>query len=135
MYCIDKSVVSYPGFSHGVQVASLQELLRNDEIALVCLRLGHRWRKRTFTPAVTVRSMVHRVLNPDRSIRAVLADLAIADDRLKRTPANASWCEARSRLPQELWTELLHHSVKRMKVMGGAVADDEGKMLSSVVKD
>ena len=115
MYCIDKSVDSHPSFSHGIQVAALQELLSNDEIALVCRHLGHRWRDRIFTPAVTVRSMVHRALNPDKSIRAVLTDLTIADDRLKHTPADASWCEARSRLPEELWTELLQRSIKRLE--------------------
>ncbi|NQU76832.1 MAG: transposase domain-containing protein [Planctomycetes bacterium] len=103
MHRIDKSAVSHPGFSQGIQVAALQDLLSDDEIEIVCRNLGHTWRDRIFTPAVTVRSMVHRALNPDKSIRSALADLVVANDRLKQTPADASWCEARSRLPQELW--------------------------------
>lgn len=94
MHGIDKSAGSHPGFLHGIQVAALQELVSDDEI---CRHLGHTWRDRIFTPAVTIRSMVHRALNPDKSIRAVLTDLAVADDRLRQTPAEASWCEARSR--------------------------------------
>lgn len=115
MHRIDTSAGSHPGFSQGIQVAALQALLSDHEIELVCRNLGHTWRDRIFTPAVTVRSMVHRALNPDKSIRAVLTDLAVVDDRLKQTPADASWCEARTRLPEELWPELLQHSVKRLE--------------------
>jgi len=115
MHRIDSSTVSHPGFSQGIQVAALQAILSNDEIEMVCRNLGHTWRDRIFTPAVTVRSMVHRALNPDKSIRSVLADLVVADDRLKQAPADASWCEARSRLPQELWAELIRHSVHRLE--------------------
>jgi len=114
MHRIDKSASSHPGFSQGLQVAALQDLLSDDEIEAICHHLGHTWRDRIFTPAVTVRSMVHRALNPDKSIRAVLTDLTVTDDRLEQTPADASWCEARSRLPQELWAELLRHSVNRL---------------------
>jgi hypothetical protein len=117
MHRIDKLADSHLGFSQGIQVAALQELLSDGEIELVCRHLGHRWRDRIFTPAVTVRSMVHRALNPDKSIRAVLADLAVADGRLKHTPADASWCEARSRLPEELWPELLQHSINRLEYL------------------
>ena len=115
MFRIDKPAGSHPGFSQGIQVAALHELLGDDEIGLVCSQLGHTWRNRIFTPAVTVRSMVHRALNPDKSIRAVLTDLAVADDRIGQVPAGASWCEARSRLPEKLWAELLQHSVRRLE--------------------
>ena len=115
MHRIDKSAGSHPGSSQGIQVAALQDLLSDHEIELVCRHLGDTWRDRIFTPVVTVRSMVHRALNPNKSIRAVLTDLAVVDDRLKQTPADASWCEARSRPPEELWPELLQHSVKRLE--------------------
>jgi hypothetical protein len=115
MHRIDKSAGSHSGFSRGIQVAALQELLSDEEIDFICRHLGHTWRNRIFSPAVTVRSMVHRALNPDKSIRAVVTDLAVADERLKQTPADASWCQARSRLPQELWRELLQHSIQRIE--------------------
>ena len=53
---IDKSADYDSVFSRGVQVAVLHELLSDDEIGLVCRRLGHTWRDRIFTPAVTIRS-------------------------------------------------------------------------------
>ena len=90
MYRIDKPRDSQSVFSRGIQVAALHELLVDDEIELVCRQLGHTWRDRIFTPAVTVRSMVHRALNPDKSIRAVLTDLTVVDDRIQQRPADAS---------------------------------------------
>jgi hypothetical protein len=98
MYNIDKPVKSHQKeFNPNVQVAALAELLQDDEIELICRQRGHTWRNRIFTPAVTVRSMVHRALNPDKSIRSTLVDLAALDHRLPQTPADASWCQARSR--------------------------------------
>jgi len=115
MYRIDKSPEPHQVFTHGIQLSALQELLGDDEIELICHQLGHRWRNRIFTPAVTVRSMVYRALSPDKSIRATLADLAAAGDRIEQAPADASWCQARSRLPEELWTGLLQHSIRRLE--------------------
>ena len=113
---IDKSVKSHQKECNPtVQLAALAELLKDDEIELICRQLGHKWRDRIFTPAVTVRSMVHRALNPDKSIRSTLVDLAVLDNRLRQTPADASWCQARSRLPSELWPQLLQRSIKRLQ--------------------
>ena len=112
---IDTSTESHQKFPHGVQLSALQELLSDKDIELICRQLGHTWRDRIFTPAVTVRSMLYRALNPDKSIRAIVADIAVADDRIEQAPAGASWCQARSRLPEELWTQLLQNSVKRLK--------------------
>jgi len=63
--------------------------------------------------------MVYRGLHPDQSIRATLADLAAGDDRLEQPPADASWCEARDRLPKALWPELLDASVVRLERLVG----------------
>ncbi len=115
MHRIDKSAHSHQGPLQCIQVAALQDLLSDHEIELVCRRVGHTWRDRIFTPGVTVRSMVHRALNPDKSIRAIVTDLAVVDDRLTKMPADASWCEARSRLPEQIWPELLQHSVNRLE--------------------
>ena len=115
MYRIDLSADSQSEFPPGIQVAALEELLSDGEIELICRHLGHTWRDRIFTPPVTVRSMVYRALNPDKSIRAVLTDLAVTDERLEQTPADASWCEARSRLPGDIWPELIQHSVGRLE--------------------
>lgn len=129
MYRIDNPADSHLGFSNGVQVAAFQELLDDEEIELICRRLGHRWRDRIFTPAVTVRSILHRALNPDKSIRAILTDLAACDSRLKHTPADASWCQARSRLPRGLWKKLLDQSVKHLEDLTSGQFLYKGKQL------
>jgi len=63
--------------------------------------------------------MVYRGLHPDQSIRATLADLAAGDDRLEQPPADASWCEARDRLPKALWPASLDASVVRLERLIG----------------
>ncbi|MCX5685326.1 MAG: IS4 family transposase [Planctomycetota bacterium] len=100
-------------------MAALNEYLSDTEIETLCRRLGHRWRKRALGPGVTVRSMVYRGLYPDRSIRATLADLASGDDRIDRPPADASWCEARDRLPKALLSELFAAGVARLERLVG----------------
>ena len=117
MYGIDPAGKSHDQFSRGIQIAALGELLTDDQINVICRQLGHTWRERTFPPGVTVRSMVYRRLHPDKSIRAMLADLAAGTDRIERIPADTSWCEARSRLPEGLWDHLIDHSARRLEEM------------------
>lgn len=119
MYRIDPSPKSDKQFSRSVQMAALQELLTDEEIDIVCRQLGHKWRKRVFTPPVTVLSMVYRRLHPDKSIRATLADMAAGDDRIEQAPADTSWCEARSRLPEGLWARLIDDSTRRLEDLAG----------------
>ena len=106
-------------FPPPAQIAALGQYLSDEEIEAICRRLGHVWRQRLLGPGTTVRSMVYRGLHPDKSIRAALADLAAGDDGLTRPPCDASWCEARDRLPPDLWTELLRASVTRLQRLAG----------------
>ena len=63
--------------------------------------------------------MVYRGLHPAKSIRAALVDLAADGGGLAPPPADASWCEARDRLPPDLWRELLRGSVTRLEDLVG----------------
>ena len=119
MYGIDTFASLHPPFCRSIQIAALADLLSDEEIDTVCRQLGHSWRGRIFPPAVTVRSMVYRRLHPDKSIHAVLADMVAADDRIEQTPATTSWCEARSRLPEPLWPELIGGSTARLQALAG----------------
>lgn len=119
MYRIDPSTESHQEFSPSVQMAALHELLTDEEIETICRQLGHTWRDRIFSPAVTVRSLVYRRLHPDKSIRAVLADMTAGDDQLTDVPADASWCEARCRLPAPLWQQLIDRSAARLQKLAG----------------
>lgn len=120
MYAIDGSAKSHHGFSRCVQVAALEEHLTEVEIEAICHELGHRWRQRIFTPTLTVLSMLYRRLHPDKSIRAALADLAAGNEQLEQAPADSSWCEARSRLPERLWPRLIARSTQRLQQLAGS---------------
>jgi hypothetical protein len=85
----------------------MEHLLPDTEIEAICRGIGHRWRDRQLPPGPTVRSMVYRGLHPDHSIAAVLADLAATLGPDVSTPTDAAWCQARSRLPEAVMTELI----------------------------
>jgi putative transposase len=118
MYPIDPPAVCPQSFSTPVQLAALQEFLSDDEIETICRHLGHTWRRRVMPPGVTVRSMVYRSLHPDRSIQAAVADLAAGLP--EAAPTAAAWCQARSRLPADLWPDLLQRSVDRLRRLAGS---------------
>ena len=124
---IDSRARFHQSFSPPVQLAALADLLSDDEIETICRQLGHRWRRRLFPPASTVRSMVYRRLHPDKSILGVLADITAGDERLQHAPADSSWCEARSRLPEALWPQLITHSTARLQRLGGQSYLYEGR--------
>ena len=108
-------------------MAALQTFLSDEEIETICRQLGHTRRDRDLPPGVTARSLVCRSLHPDRSIAATVADLAaaravpaadgaVSDD----APSASAWCQARDRLPRDLWPRLLDRSVKRLRDAVGA---------------
>jgi len=96
-----------------IDLAALDDHLSDEEIAAVCTHLGHGWRCRVFTPAVTVRSIVYRGLYPDKSIDALLADMA-ASAPWADAPTDAAWCQARDRLPEELLASLVENTAARV---------------------
>lgn len=119
MVCIDSGVKVQQRKTPVLQLATLSELLDDDEIETICRELGYRWRERRLPPGVTVRSMVYRGLHPDHSIKATLADMATADPSMEEAPSDASWCDARSRLPEELLPQLIQRSARRLESMVG----------------
>ncbi|MGB2823882.1 MAG: IS4 family transposase [Phycisphaerae bacterium] len=119
MYRIVNPIQSHQEFRGSVQLAALQELLSDEEIDGICQEFGHKWRERELPPAVTARSMVYRALNSDRSIPAVLADLAAGGAVSSATLTDSAWCQARSRLPLVVWVELLQRSARRLRRLLG----------------
>ena len=115
MVYIDAGAESRQQKTPVLQLAALSKLLGDNEIETICRELGHHWRERRLPPGVTVRSMVYRGLHPDHSIKAILADMAAADPDMEEAPSDASWCEARSRLPQKLLPELVQQSTRRLQ--------------------
>jgi len=113
MYIIDKSTKDQQIFSRRIPFAALRELLTDAEIETICKQLGHTWRERKLPPAIMVRSLVYRSLHRNQSIKTLLTDMAAANLQHK-APTDAAWCQARSKLPQALWPELIQRCEQRL---------------------
>jgi Insertion element 4 transposase N-terminal len=80
-----------------------------DLIHRTACALGLSFRRRVFTPAVTLWTFLSQVLDPDHSCRQAVARLlAYRAARGLRpcSPGTAAYCKARERLPEELLREL-----------------------------
>jgi len=115
MYAIVKPAESHHNFRRSVTLTALEELLPDRQIDPICRQLGHRWRRRQLPPAVTVRSMIYRELSSDRSIAATVAQLVASRTVNTDGLSDSAWCQARSRLPQPLWSELLGLTARRLR--------------------
>lgn len=115
MYAIVKPEEPHHYFRHSLSLDALEELLPDKHIDLICKQLGHKWRRRHLPPALTVRSMIRRGLNSDRSIAATVADLVASGAVNTDSLSDSAWCQARSRLPQQLWGELLGLTARRLR--------------------
>lgn len=98
-----------------LQLAALETLLPDAEIEAMCREIGHRWRTRDLPPGVTLRSMVYRSLHSDHSIAGMLADLAARMGQDVSVPSDAAWCQARSRLPLGVPTELIRRRAEECR--------------------
>jgi len=118
------NTIGFPSQKHeplfpSVSLAALEPYLSDDEIETICRQLGYGFRHRLLPPGTLVRSIIYRSLHPDKSIRSTLADLIAQDRSLPLTLSDAAWCQARSRLPQDLWSTLLRQSVQRVDDLVG----------------
>lgn len=120
MYRIVPPSESHEHFCRSLPLAALEEHLPEEEIHEICHDLGHAWRARQLPPGVTIRSCVHRALNGDHSIAALLADLAAADDLDAPVPTDSAWCQARSRVPLTVFRELIARRARRCQRRFGA---------------
>ena len=118
MHNIDKLIKSHQAISKTVSFAAIQELITDDQIQTICRQLGHIWRQRLLPPTTMIRSMVCRSLHRNRSIKTLLTDIAAADINTE-TPTESAWCQASSKLPEELWPLLIQHSGQRLTHLVG----------------
>jgi hypothetical protein len=89
------------------------ELLSATEVESACRACSHQWRKRIYTPWITLAMFLSQILSSDQSCGDALERFQkyrkdcglppVADD-------TASYCEARQRLPEEVVWELARRS-------------------------
>ena len=87
----------------------LQRLLPTAQVTAAIARHGVRFRRRLYTPLVTLWVFLYQVLSPDPSCRAAVARLLarLGVDSPRRVSAKTDpYCKARQRLPEALLTDL-----------------------------
>jgi hypothetical protein len=126
MYAIDNACCSHQYFRRSVQLAAIDGVLPDKEVHAICRELGYAWRNRELPPGCLLRSMIYRGLSPDRSIAAVLADMA-ALNNADHTPTDSAWCQARNRLPETLLREVHRRLTRRMRHRFGAEYTCQGR--------
>jgi hypothetical protein len=89
--------------------ALFESMVSEQDVNEECRRLGHRWRKRIFTPLVTLWTFLAQVLSADSSCRKAVADVLSFLSRTKGLQAShdpSAYGVARKRLPAELLPRL-----------------------------
>jgi hypothetical protein len=88
-----------------------------DDVHACARRLGHTFRQRIYTPAVTLWTFLSQVLDPDHSCRQAVARLVAhrtARGLPKCSPDTGAYCRARARLPEELCKELTRQTGRKL---------------------
>jgi hypothetical protein len=109
------------------------ERLSPQSVRSACQKLQHEFRDRIFSPAVTLWVFLAQALSADHSCREAVAKLNFW--RLVRnlkpcSPDAGSYCEARGRLPEPLFLELVRSTGKEL----AEKADAAWQWLGRVVK-
>jgi hypothetical protein len=88
------------------------------EIHSCCRGLGHFFRERVFTPAVTLWTFLSQVLDPDHSCRQAVARLnahRVGRGLRPCAPDTGGYCKARGRLPEKLLADLTRTTGRRLQ--------------------
>ena len=101
-------------------IATLEALLSEEYIAVLCDAVGHRWRACYWRPAVVLLTFLRQVLVPHCSCRQTvalsLADPAFAAPRRRRPHGDPSaYSQARQRLPQAFFERLARGLTQRLE--------------------
>jgi hypothetical protein len=109
------------------------ERLSAESVRSACEKLQHEFRERVFSPTITLWVFLTQVLSGDHSCREAVARLNFwrVVRRLKPcSPSTGSYCEARQRLPEQLFLELVRSTGRELAQQ----AEDAWLWLSRVVK-
>ena len=106
---------------------AIQQLLPADMIRQACTDVGHTWRERVLSPAVTVLHMVLAALWPEESFNASwqVQWAAVASrypELAGQCPSRGTVSNARKRLPLALWEKLCAYVSETAQAEGEAFA-------------
>jgi putative transposase len=109
------------------------QCLSPESVRSACQKLQHEFRDRIFSPAITLWVFLAQVLSADHSCREAVAKLnfwRLARGQKPCSPDTGSYCEARQRLPEALFRELVQSTGKELSEK----ADGAWHWLGRVVK-
>jgi hypothetical protein len=93
------------------------EHLPESSVHALCRSIGHGFRERIFSPAVTLWTFLSQVLDPDHSCRQAVARLLAyrtANGLPACSPETGAYCKARQRLPEQLLQDLTRSTGRRL---------------------
>jgi putative transposase len=128
--CAVRAQVSAAGNCDGL---FFSERLSPESVRSACEKLQHEFRERLFSPAVTLWVFLAQVLSGDHSCREAVAKLnfwRIARNLKPCSTYTGSYCEARQRLPEQLFLELVRSTGSELAQQ----AEDAWQWLGRVVK-
>jgi hypothetical protein len=126
----DISGPNAPAISEKIVTSTLnaiQNLLPEGKIRQLCTEVGHTWRERVLSPAVTVLHMVLAALWPEESFNAAWqvqwgAVASRYPELAGTSPSRGTVSNARKRLPLALWEKLCAYVSETAQAWGEAFA-------------
>ncbi len=115
------------------QTLVFERFLPADEVLAVCQSVGHQFRDRIYNPVIIIWMLLGQTLSPDHSCRDAVHRLnswRVENGKTKVSSNTESYCDARMRLPEEVFSELTHRSGQKCQELAG----DRWKWLGHVVK-
>ena len=109
--------------------------LSKESIHSACRALGHKFRDRIYSPAITVWMFIGQVLSADQSCRDAIARLNVWRVARGKCPASidsACYVEARQRLPEQLLLELARTSGQECASQAHANCLWKGRVVKTV---
>lgn len=101
--------------------SALCEALAPAGIEDSCRQAGHAWRESFWSPSMTVVTFLLQVIDGAKTLRAavavLLAQLVARGDTELPSPDPAAYCQARQRLPGEVFAAMLTQTAEQMKVL------------------
>jgi len=128
--CAVRAQVSAVGNCDGL---FFSERLSPESVRSACEKLQHEFRERVFSPAVTLWVFLAQVLSGDHSCREAVAKLnfwRIARNLKPCSTYTGSYCEARQRLPEQLFVELVRSTGRELAQQ----AEEAWQWLGRIVK-
>ena len=94
----------------------LAQHLPAEQVPGICRRIGHFFRDRIFSPAVTLWTFLTQILDPDHSCRQAVARVLawlVGCGRKACSAENGAYCRARQRLPERVLARFVRLEASR----------------------